>query len=168
MFSEKIGEWKKIIAGTAVFGFLLSVISGIAGRVGFGSILLRAFIFAVVFGGISIVLLLLIDNFIPELLSSENDEEESENSDSSVIIEEDVEPEKPVSGRNFDITIEDDTDEPDEAAAVAAAEAEELEEISEDGISPGRRCDEPAELEAVDESPAADSASDSAAGNAAA
>jgi hypothetical protein len=130
MFSDKIGNWKKVIAGFAGFGFILSFILGIIGRVLIGAILLRAFIFAIVFAGISFLIMKMIEIFIPELLVPDTDED-----DSAAILgtTEDEDPADVVnSGNNLDITVED---EQEINYADDAGEFGELETIEADSLS---------------------------------
>ncbi len=86
-------DWKitGIFSGGA---FLLSLIAGIAGRVSFGSILLRASIGGIAFGVLAFLLSFIIRKFLPELFGDEG-------SDSAVNIEE-------TAGSNVDIVIDDE------------------------------------------------------------
>ncbi len=54
-------------AFTAAFGFLLSLIAGIIGGVGFGEGILRGILVAVVFGGATFGLQIVFNRFFPEL-----------------------------------------------------------------------------------------------------
>ena len=62
-------DWKlpTFAAGGA---FLLSFFTGIFGRVGFGTVLLRALLFALLFGGVAIGINLLLRKYLPEIFSS--------------------------------------------------------------------------------------------------
>ncbi|MBI9105152.1 MAG: hypothetical protein JEZ04_00315 [Spirochaetales bacterium] len=109
MFSERIGSWKKVTAGCAVFVFILSFVFGIIGGVLIGAVILRALLFAALFAGISLLVLGLIDRFIPELLSSDMDDEELQES----VISGDGSgqksgPARQDNGKNLDITVDDD------------------------------------------------------------
>lgn len=66
-------KWKipAIAAGGA---FLLSLLIGVAGRVVFGSAILRAFIWAIVFAALAFGVDLLLRKYLPELLTGESEE----------------------------------------------------------------------------------------------
>ncbi|MDC7228593.1 MAG: hypothetical protein PQJ61_17660 [Spirochaetales bacterium] len=148
MFSEKIDNWKQISAGFAIFGFLLSIITGLIGRVGFGIIIIRALIFALVFACMALLIMKLLESFIPELFNT-GDDDLDENQESSAIIEDSERDESvAANGSRLDITIEDD-----EAEAV-----EGIEELGAAGDSLGDSvqyaepsgASEPEELEEVE------------------
>ncbi len=128
MFDEKLGNWKKITAGFGIFGFVLSFIVGLFGDVAAGAVFLRALLFSVLFAGISILVMKLVESFIPELLISPSSDEdivdiEAEDLDDS------AEAAK-ISGSNLDITIEDEMD--SNTAEVEELETEELLETVDD------------------------------------
>jgi len=173
MFSERIGSWKKVIAGFAGFGFILSFILGLIGEVFIGAVILRAFIFALFFAGISLLILKLIDGYIPELLNAESSNDEE---DSAAVIEGIAQNEgeaEHVSGKKLDITVEDEEEisysaEPGSAQELEALEA--AEDISEgekpersdaDVIEEVEEVEEVEELEEAVEAEAADSAKSS-------
>ncbi len=108
MFSEKIESWKTIAAGFGIFGFVLSLITGIFGRVSFGVLIFRAFLFAAGFAAVSLGIMKIVEKFIPELLDETSDDS-SENSETSVIIDGEDNSES-ISGKNLDITIEDENE----------------------------------------------------------
>ncbi len=121
MFSKKLGEWKTLIIGGAAFGFILSFITGLIGGVLFGVILLRALIFAVLFALAAILIIKLIEAFVPELLNDE-DAQESFNEGNF-----DTDSDDAVKGSNLDVTIEDEIEDED-------GRIEAVEELDEDGI----------------------------------
>lgn len=109
MFSDNFESWKIASAGFGIFGFILSFIIGLFGDVAFGIVVLRAFMFCALFAGISVLLFMLIDKFIPELFEAA--ERSDDESGSAVIIEDDSsddEAQAVGTGSNLDITIEDD------------------------------------------------------------
>jgi len=59
-----------LIIALAVFAFILSIIVGIFSGVGIWTIIFRALISGVVFGGIGILIFTLIERFVPELFDS--------------------------------------------------------------------------------------------------
>ncbi len=82
-------DWK-IIAGIATLAFLFSFIFGLIGAVGFGIIIVRAIIGAVVFAGLGYGISILLRKFLPELfeINSESilmsEENLSQNQEDSV------------------------------------------------------------------------------------
>ena len=94
-----------------------------------GVVFLRAFIFAAVLGGISMLAMKLIEGFIPELLD-ESDEELDEEASAAYEVEAGGDATEDVSGKRLNITVED---EPDVSYAGEAGEAEELEVLDEQG-----------------------------------
>ena len=145
-----------------------------------GVIILRAFLFAVVFGALALAVMKLIEIFIPELLSADENDEDNEESDSSVIIEEGES--AGLSGNNgsrLDITIDDEegdassfeSEDGQEIPGAATAPvkeggsgsaqmqepAEELEEIGDESpAEPAEEVEEVEELEEVESAEAAD------------
>jgi len=81
---------KRVVLWSAACAAVLAFISGLFGRVSFGTILLRTFIGAVVFAGLSAGIYILLKQFVPEIFEtagSPSDEDEpsvaSESSDTS-------------------------------------------------------------------------------------
>lgn len=147
MFTERIGNWKIILTVFGIFGFVLSFITGLIGGVSFGVIFLRALLFAVLFDGISLLIMFLIDTFIPELVTMDLASDDSEIPEA----EENLSEGTSLNGGKLDILIEDEDDEStansmdiagdmeEVEEAEAAEEAEEVEELTEAGtvdISP--------------------------------
>ncbi|MDC7126684.1 MAG: hypothetical protein PQJ46_14025 [Spirochaetales bacterium] len=107
MFFERIENWKTVTAVFAAAGFIISIISGIIGRVGLGVLVFRALIFSVLFSGISLLIMFLIDKYLPELITSDSEDEYDvniEDNEASTAKNTDVE----MKGQNLDVTIEDD------------------------------------------------------------
>jgi hypothetical protein len=64
-----VSNWK-IPAWSAGFAFILSLVSGLAGGVSLGVLLLRAILAAVMFSGFILGLLYLVERFLPDLAAS--------------------------------------------------------------------------------------------------
>jgi hypothetical protein len=64
-------KWSAVAGG---IGFILSLLVGLISGVDFPSLLIRAFVFAVIFFAFAAVIWFLINNFIPELLSPQTEE----------------------------------------------------------------------------------------------
>ena len=149
MFSENFGNWKKVAAGFGIFGFILSLITGLIGDVGFGAVFLRALLFAGVFAGVSLLLMKMIEKYIPELLGSYDSEQEFQDSD--IIIENaESEQQENVNGSNLDITIDDD-----ETEVLEEFEAAESADAAEPEAAVAEEVAELESLEPVDDAPAA-------------
>lgn len=120
---------------------------------------MRAILFAVLFAGIGLLLMKLLETFIPELFSEDDEFDVSEKQDSSVIIEEDAVPDASVlNGSKLDITIDDD--EPEEMQELDGAD----DSGSTDYESPAELVEEVEELDAAepDESAAKEDAAPAA------
>lgn len=133
-------NWK-IVAGAAAGAFLIAFISaGIAG-VGFGKMILRGFLGALVFGALGAGLNIVIARFLPELLSPQEQAQPE------------GEYQQEETGRNVDVVVEDD-----EAIGAGVynldteGEEEGLEEITGEDTDDSE--EEPAaDLESADEHP---------------
>lgn len=68
-------NWK-LLAVAAGGAFLLSLLVGAIGGVGFGTLLLRALLWALIFGGLAAGIEYALKNFLPELLSAGSAENE--------------------------------------------------------------------------------------------
>ncbi|MBN1687237.1 MAG: hypothetical protein JW852_11315 [Spirochaetales bacterium] len=90
-------RWK-IPAVAAGGAFLLSLIIGAAGRVTFGMVMLRAFIWAVVFAALAFGIDFLLRKYLPELLAGEADEPAGDERSIDITLEE----ENPVSAAKAD------------------------------------------------------------------
>jgi hypothetical protein len=145
-------NWKipAIAAGGA---FLLSFLIGLAGQVGFGIVMLRALLWAVIFAALSFGADLLLRRFLPELFSGESNDEDADERSVDIILEE----ENPVDTGNPEDAgeFEEAEDKIEEAEMVSEAENEEGDEFQ--GV------DEPEELKAdADDSPGSPDNSDTA------
>ena len=130
-------KWK-IPAAAAGGAFLLSFFVGLIGRVGFGTLILRGFLWAIVFGALALGVEYLLRRFLPELF--ENQDIEAGRSGQAVDITLDEEHPPPGEGRDGPPgEAEDDSFSADEDT-ISAAEGEPSEEGEEIG-----------ELERVDE-----------------
>ncbi|WP_394706921.1 hypothetical protein [Marispirochaeta sp.] len=87
-------------AGPAGFAFIVSFLVGLISGVGFGSIILRALLSAMIFAGIGMGISLIGKTLFPELVLDENNTTDQDTDG-------DGEPEK-ASGGTVDITLEDD------------------------------------------------------------
>jgi hypothetical protein len=143
---EQKASLKKIIAGFAIFGFLLSFITGLISSVLFGALILRALLFAALFGGIGFTVFKLSLRFIPELFSEASDsfdDTEEPPIDGS---------EEKISGENLDITVEDEPDDGSwSAETVEELEPAEKDSVEDEGVDDAGDVEEVEELEEVSE-----------------
>ena len=171
MSIEQMASLKKIIAGFAAFGFILSFLTGLISGVLFGALLLRALLFAALFGGIGFAVTRLSTHFIPELFSGAP--ENFDASDELSIEEEDDDEsaqEEAISGKKLGITVEDEPEENSggienaeelEPAKKSASQAEEVEDVEDaEELEPAEKsalqAEDVEELEDASEEPLSD------------
>ncbi|MFP4382432.1 MAG: hypothetical protein ACLFST_13625 [Spirochaetia bacterium] len=131
-------NWK-IVAGAAAGAFLIAfIIAGVAG-VGFGKMILRGFLGALVFGALGAGLSIVIARFLPELLTPQE----------QTSAEEDFKPKE--TGRNVDVVVENDEEIGAGVYNLEVADDEELEEIA--GDSTGDSEEPAADLEPAEDLP---------------
>lgn len=104
----------KIIGACAIFAFVISLLSGIIGGVGFFTILIRALLGAVLFGILSGGIAMLLERMIPELFEAAGTEDTGNG-----------EPEHAENGSNVDITLDEEAESyspsPDSSGGMEAA-----------------------------------------------
>jgi hypothetical protein len=141
-------HWK-LLAGAAGGAFLLSLLVGIVGGVGFGTLLLRALLWAIVFGGLALGADYVLRNFLPELFSGSSEAEESAENAIDITLEDenphapraedDVSPSRSVETDHVEDADFDTADGPpvavdtEEAGPASDDDIEELEEVTEAG-----------------------------------
>ncbi len=139
MFGENASVKRNLIITFSIFGFVLSIITGLIGRVFFGPMIGRAFLFALVFGGIGFLVIKIADIFLPELFRLDDETDDEEQDEDTEETDEESDSESAV-----DITVEDN-DNPDYIYSPDSGEAEaSLEPEEQTGEDAG---DDVAELE---------------------
>ncbi len=118
MFGENASVKRNLIITFSIFGFVLSIITGLIGRVFFGPMIGRAFLFALVFGGIGFLVIKIADIFLPELFRLDDETDNEEQDEDAEESDEEAGSESAV-----DITVEDE-DNPDYVYSPDSGEAE--------------------------------------------